>query len=1023
MISPLPKFISNDILTASISPNLMTETKIFKHFYRIFIFCIGLQIAVAGTTGKLAGRLTSKVDGSPLIGANVIIEGTGMGTATDVDGRYYILQIPPGEYDVRYTMIGYQDVIMRDVRIRVDLTTTIDVELDEGVIGMDAVDVTADRPMVQVDVTYSQANISSEEVEMLPVEEFEDVISLQAGVVQSGGDLHVRGGRGGEISYMIDGITVTDPFNAGMAVEIENNAIQELQFISGTFNAEYGQAMSGIINIVTKDGDYNRFTGNVSLNGGTYFTDGHMMDVDLLDVNGNIVKDSSANLFPHLDTFEPATIKDIQGSLSGPIIPGKLSVFASGRVKENQGYLFGKRLFVPTSHVWNPETNNFDLMTDADDTTDGYWDQMGDAPPDSALVRMNWSKQETGQLKLSWRISPMIKLAYNFLGSRSSSQGYSKAYLWNPDGRSTGFTTQLNHSLRLDYSLNATTFFNIMFSQSTKNYKSHLSDDPDFQLRYIEEERTFTYGDSTYTYTVEVLDDDGLYNVNPDVDNLTPDYNYEVGGESMGFYDRTSTITTFKIEGTSQINRFHLVKAGIEHRRTHIELQDVTLLFNDFTNSVIVPDIDGVNHDQYGVSPWDPNKDGRNPIEYSAYLQDKIEFEDMVVNVGFRWDYFDPDWKTIRDGSDPNILSPVKPINQFFDLDGDFSISEEEMYYGYLNDSLKTVDDRLESNAFGESWFNDVKPKTQISPRFALAFPITDTGFLHFSYGHFFAMPSFSYLYTNPEFEVSPGSGTATTMGNADMDPERTTQYEIGFSQQIGNDIGIEVTGYYKDIRNLNSTKIIKSFIGGDQYGLYINQDHANSKGVTVALSKRPAGNISGNIDYTFSISEGNASDPAAAFVDEQSNVEPEKMLVPLDWDQRHTLNASVTYHPFKNSGISLIYNYGSGLPYTAQFAGVRTSFENNARKPSTTNMDMRSYYNFNFGGIKFAMHFNVYNLFDIRNELSVNSDTGRSTYSLIPTYTPQISGPGFNTLDQWLMSPASFSAPRQVKFGISVSF
>ncbi len=1000
----------------------MTVHRINKIFYNILLICFSAQLAFAGTTGKLVGRVTNKVTGEPLIGANVLLEGTSMGTATDIEGRYVILQIPPYEYDIRYTMIGYQDVIMRDVRIFVDLTTTIDAELNEGVIGMEAVEVTAERPMVQVDVTYSQASISSEEFEMLPVEEFEDIIALQAGVVESGGDMHVRGGRGGEIAYMIDGITVTDPFNAGMAVEIENNAIQELQFISGTFNAEYGQAMSGIINIVTKDGDYNRYNGNVSANGGSYFTDGTKMTVDLLNDNGILVKDSTMNLFPHLDSIEPTTIKDLQGSFSGPILPGKLSVFASGRIKENSGYLFGQRLFVPTSHVWNPLTNDYDLMTAADDTTGGYWDQVGDAPPDSALVRLNWSKQETGQVKFSWRVSPLIKLAYNFMGSRTVSQGYSKAYLWNPDGRSHSFTKQMNHSLRLDYSLNATTFFNAMVSQSTKNYKSHLSDDPDFQLTYKTEIDTFSWYDETFYDTSLVLNAD-LYNVNPDVGNLSPGNNYLLGGESMGFYDRTSTITTYKVEGTSQLNQFHLVKAGLEGRLTQMELQSVTIIFNDFRNQPNVPSVNGVNHNTYGAAPWDQNYEGRNPVEYAAYLQDKIEFDDLVMNVGLRWDYFDPDWKTLNDGSDPNINDPVKPINIFFDLDGDFEISEEEMWFGFINDSMKTVEDRLASNAFGDPWFKKAQPKTQFSPRFALAFPITDTGFLHFSYGHFFQMPTYSYIYTNPEFEVTPGSGASATMGNADIEPERTTQYEIGFSQQIGNDIGIEVTGYYKDIRNLNTTKIVNSFVGGDKYGLYINKDHANSKGITLALSKRPTGNVSGNIDYTFSISEGNASDPAAAFVDEQSNVESEKMLVPLDWDQRHTLNTTLTYHPVKNSGISLIYSYGSGLPYTAQFAGVRTSFENNARKPSTMKVDMRSYYNFNISGIRFALHLNIYNLFDIRNELSVFSDTGRSTYTLVPTYTPQLSGREYNTLDQYLMSPALFSSPRQIKFGLSVSF
>ncbi len=148
-------------------------------------------------------------------------------------------------------MIGYQSLVINDVRMMVDLTTKANGALSERAVGLEEVVVQAERAMIQTDVTYSQANISSEEVDMLPVEEFEDVLALQAGVVVTGGEIHVRGGRGGEISYMNDGISVTDPYNSGMAVEIENNASQELQFISGTFNAEYGQAMSGIVHIIT----------------------------------------------------------------------------------------------------------------------------------------------------------------------------------------------------------------------------------------------------------------------------------------------------------------------------------------------------------------------------------------------------------------------------------------------------------------------------------------------------------------------------------------------------------------------------------------------------------------------------------------------------------------------------------------------------------------------------------------------------------------------------------------------------
>ena len=191
--------------------------------------------------------------------------------------------------------------------------------------------------------------------------------------------------------------------------------------------------------------------------------------------------------------------------------------------------------------------------------------------------------------------------------------------------------------------------------------------------------------------------------------------------------------------------------------------------------------------------------DGRQPIESSLYLQDKIEMDDMVVNIGARYDYFNSQFWVLNDYEDPNYLSPVKPINRWNDLDEDGQINEEEMTYS----NLKSEEERLNSNANGDPWYKKADPKTQLSPRFALAFPITDKGYLHFSYGHFFQNPSFSYIYDNPEFEGPAASGVNSTMGNANMKPQRTTQYEVGFSQQIGRDVGLEITGYFKDIRNL----------------------------------------------------------------------------------------------------------------------------------------------------------------------------------------------------------------------------
>jgi hypothetical protein len=953
----------------------------------------------AGTTGKLAGRVTIKGSGEPMIGANVLINDTDLGTATDAEGNYYILQVSPGKYTVRFTMIGYQDLIMKDVRIQVDLTTTINTELSESVIGMSEVVVQAERPMIHTGVTYSQANISSEEVEMLPVEEFEDIIALQAGVVNSNGEIHVRGGRGGEIAYMVDGITVTDPFNSGISVEIENNAIQELQFISGTFNAEYGQAMSAIVNIVTKDGSYSKYMGSVSYNAGSYVS-------------------NDGNLFPQIGNFNLNGISDIKGNIEGPILPKKLSFFASGRFKRNNGYLYGQRIFHPNTFSWDPEGNNFIVDEEVglgngnvpgfDQDIPTFIDSLREADVFD-WVSMNWNEQVTAQVKFSWRVTSRMKMAYNRMYSDNKSQDYSHLYKWNPDGRSNYFNTRIGNLFRMDLSLSQSTFANIMLSQSTNHYRNHLSDDPEFY-----KELDYEFSDEEGWFSDRPQLDSNVYYVNPTIYDYTPVNNYYSGGQSMGAYNRKSIVNTFKAELTSQLNAGHQFKTGFEYRVTNITLTDITIQLSDYTdnNPTYQNPLYSPTNDSYG-------KDGRNPREMSFYVQDKMEADNIVANFGLRYDYFDPQWKTVNDLRDPNHRVPLKPINQYFDLDGDGEISEDEMYNG----NRKTDEDRLLSNEYGDPWYEDVEPKTQISPRFALAFPITDKGYLHFSYGHFFQNPGFSFLYTNPEFEVPPSSGVGTTMGNANMKPQRTTQYEVGFSQQFGQDLGIEVTGYFKDIRNLNSTKIVQSFVAGDRYGLYINKDYANSRGITVAVSKRPRGPFSGNIDYTYSISEGNASDPAAAFYDEQANIEPEKVLVPLDWDQRHTLNATMTYHPIKNSGISVVASYGSGLPYTTEYIGVRTSFENNAREPATYNLDMRSYYNFILlNKFQISAHINIYNLFDTQNELTVYNDTGRSTYTLLPTYTPQISGPGFNTLDEYLVRPDFYSSPRQVKIGFSVS-
>jgi outer membrane receptor protein involved in Fe transport len=228
----------------------------------IFLLAMVIPVvAFAGTTGKIAGKITDRTTNDPLVGANVILVGTSLGASVGVDGSYVILNIPPGTYSVRVTMIGYTPKVINGARVIVDQTTTLNATLDVASVLMGEVVIQADRPMIQKDMTSTSYIVTSEQMQVLPVRNFIEVLNMQAGVVSEGNTLYVRGGRGNEVAFLIDGMYVNDPVMGGLATQISNEAISELNFLSGTFNAEYGNALSGVVNIITREGG-KTFAGN-----------------------------------------------------------------------------------------------------------------------------------------------------------------------------------------------------------------------------------------------------------------------------------------------------------------------------------------------------------------------------------------------------------------------------------------------------------------------------------------------------------------------------------------------------------------------------------------------------------------------------------------------------------------------------------------------------------------------------------------------------------------------------------------
>jgi outer membrane receptor for ferrienterochelin and colicin len=394
------------------------------------------------------------------------------------------------------------------------------------------------------------------------------------------------------------------------------------------------------------------------------------------------------------------------------------------------------------------------------------------------------------------------------------------------------------------------------------------------------------------------------------------------------------------------------------------------------------------------------------PVELSVYAQDKIEYESVVINAGLRFDYFDSKGDVLADPSDPNIYQP-------------------------LNDRYQAM--TLEQRQ--QIWYKKASSKSKLSPRFGIAYPITDKGAIHFSYGHFLQIPSFELLYQNPGYKVPVGSGNYGIYGNPDLEPQKTVMYELGLKQQLGEDIGIDITGFYRDVRDwVGTSPPIETVGAGGQvlasrsYFIYRNLDYANVRGITLTLSQVRSRTFTYSFDYTFQVAEGSNSDPGEEFGRRNSGDEPTKFIVPLNWDQKHTLNGTLSF--FKSGwAASMLGRYHSGPPYTpsapkAARVGQNTNlaFSRNSRNtPYYLVFDLRLSKSFQLSGMEVALLANVYNLFDRRNEINVYTDTGRATSST--TFTDARTATIFNnTADEFLRQADRFSEPRGA-IGLKVSF
>lgn len=933
------------------------------YFFTIF----ASTLLFAGSSGKIAGTVKDKETGEPLPFANVFVDGTTLGAATDIDGNFVILNVSPGLYSVTASVVGFQKVTIKDVRVNVDFTTRLEFVLSSGSITMDAVVVQGVRdPLIRQDLTNPTVSINAETIQELPVDQISDVIKLQSGVtVGNDGSIHMRGGFGNETSYTLNGVSLNDPYNNKKSVGLATNAVQEVSVSSGTFSAEYGNALSGIVNYVTREGG-NKFTFSLRGYAGDYAT-------------------TRTELYSNIDKINPLNRARLEATLGGPVIVNSVKFFVSGVFENYKGLYEGRRIYNTTDSYLSREAFSSQDMKRSGRSSEAYWfnpysktDSTGLPTGDGAYVQMNPSTNFNLQGNLIFNISSLIKLRYEAVYNKGDWKNYSRVWKFNPDGVGTNYSDGLIQTLDLTHTVNQNMFYTLKVSYGQKGYQYYLYKD---------------LNDPNYLPGQYQL---GISNTG-----------FKAGGTNLTRTDRTTKTMTFKGDLVTQMGN-HEFKFGFEARQHKLDFESFGIEFltrdgKKISNDYLLYDTVGTFIQRKPTSEALLTEYSKDPVDAAIYLVDKMELANsFILNVGLRYEYFNA-----RSKYNKNLSSDL-----------------EDLISGKMDRNLV-----------------DTEAKHYFSPRISISYPITTESVIRFSYGHFFQNGNLSSLYRNDNFFVT-NAGSTPTFGNANVEMQRSIQYELGLQQQLTSNLKMELTGYYKDVRDYIYFQTVYTETGR-KYNVLTNLAYSNVRGVSFRLERRRSKNdiFYGSLDYTFQIAEGNRTEPKAElFFSEASGEQTETYLVPLSFDRKNVVNITFGLYDYNNWTLGVIYNLQSGTPYTPQYPPkiVPITFEQrSATQPIQQNLDLKFEKFFDLDGVDFSLFLWVSNVLDMQNELYVYPSTGRALSTIEETTNPT----QFNNIrdriergDAGLFDiseidnyysgrPERVNRPREVRVGFSLNF
>jgi outer membrane receptor protein involved in Fe transport len=935
---------------------------------KIFVLLLScLVLTTQGITAQEKGTIKGKVkdaktgEGLPVV--NVKVKGTYYGAVSDFDGNYTIPNISQGSYTLEFSIVGYTQVQRTDVRVIANKETTVDQNLQETVLSLgQEVVIVGEKPLVNLEETASKRSITTEDLKATAVKDVKDVVSQQVGVVQTDNEIHIRGGRASENAYLLDGVSIQDPLaGTGFGLQLSTEAIQDIDVITGGYNAEYGQATSGVVNVSLKEGSQD-YHGSLSYKRDHLDrTQGsmHVFNQDFSEMTLSGPEPISTYVLPLVGLHDFGTITfftDLSGNISdGP--------FGKRANQLNSSIFYGSR-FAPR------EGNDF------------FW-----------------------LAKLTWKITPMVRLSYSYSRSVSinqnsqslqtnleyveSSPGFPYTFQNILDGANTYTHDNQMHMVGLTHTLSNSMFYELKYS----HYYTHLRADANGlnYSQYQEPKDIVTFPMSYYPAnwtsrdTVNVIPGDGLWDV----------------GNGYTWHDHYVIENTLKFDLTKNFSEKNKFKTGFDI--TFQEMQNVDI-YEPWAGTL------GLNNDIYKVFP-----------AFGAfYAQDNITYGGMILNVGLRFDYWVPGQYVDDAVNNPAVITIPDQIRQDY-LDKTYSF-------------------------LGHRW------KGRLSPRIGISHPISDNQMLYFSYGQFSKRPKPQFVYA----KLSPSAAQSSfqKFGNPDLNPETTVAYELGISTQFSNNDVLSVTAYYKDIFDYASTKnakITSARLSSTSYITYVNQDYATSRGLEAEYRKRIGKWFSGSITGSYSITTGKSSTPDQAVLVAQG-VDFEKVKENyMEWDRPLQFNLSTTWRvekgePLFGIGRGILDDYSlyihafyqSGKRYTP-YVLVGTIPSNNRPDYELDSgnllggigedwfwIDVNFEKNFDVLGLGMVASVQIKNILDNKNAAVINPVTGKAYEYGDPTplswndpLYPQLQAP----VKAFPYDPSRYLAGRNMIVGLSVKF